>query len=176
MAVQGIATVAAQSPAGALVDATTRKRAVLAVGVVLVAIGSVATVLLPSVLAVFASLVVIGLAGAVLPIAVAAITLGIARRKNLPARIGRNEAFNHAGNVAFAVLAGAIGTYISQASIFYAVGIVSLVTLPCIFGIRAEDIDHQAASGRDSDSASGGTDGRTSTRANWRELRVTGTF
>jgi MFS family permease len=165
MAVQGIATVVAQSPAGALVDATTKKRGLLATGVVLVAMGSIAIVHVSGVASVLASLAVLGLAGAVLPITVAAITLGVVTQKCLPARIGRNEAFNHAGNVAFALVAGVIGTYISQTFIFYAFALVSIATLGCISAIRPGEIDHEAARGGERQ-----VDSRTSRQANWRDL------
>ena len=41
--------------------------------------------------------------------AVAALTLGLYARKLLARRMGRNSAFDHAGNVAIAVVAGAVG-------------------------------------------------------------------
>ena len=41
--------------------------------------------------------------------AVAALTLGLYVRKQFARRMGRNSAFDHAGNVAIAVAAGAVG-------------------------------------------------------------------
>lgn len=169
MAAQGLAGIVAQSPAGALVDTTTKKRGLLAIGVLLVAVGSVAVVHLPGFLPIIVALAIVGLAGALLPIAVAAISLGIARQERLPSRIGRNEAFNHAGNVAFALLAGVIGTYLSQASIFYAAAFVSGLTLLCILALRPQDIDHDAARGQVLRAVNGQFPAQKG-RSSWREL------
>jgi hypothetical protein len=50
--------------------------------------------------------------------AVAALTLGLYARNQLARRMGRNAAFDHAGNVAIAVLAGAVGFAFSQRAVF----------------------------------------------------------
>ena len=47
--------------------------------------------------------------GCHLSLAVTAISLGIVGRKGFTSRVGRNEAWNHAGNVATAVIAGLAG-------------------------------------------------------------------
>jgi hypothetical protein len=55
--------------------------------------------------------VLIGIAAAVFPPTIAAIALGVVGKPALSRRVGRNEGFNHAGNVTFALGAGLIGTY-----------------------------------------------------------------
>jgi predicted MFS family arabinose efflux permease len=169
MAAQGLAGIVAQSPAGALVDATTKKRGLLAIGVLFVAAASVAVVHLPGFIPIIVTLAIVGSAGALLPITVAAISLGIARQERLASRIGRNEAFNHAGNVAFALLAGVVGTYLSQASIFYAAAFVSGLTLLCILALRPQDIDHHAARGQVPRAINGQFPAQKSP-SSWREL------
>src|SRR5260370_3144663 len=50
--------------------------------------------------------------------AVAALTLGLYARNQLARRMGRNAAFDHADNVAIAVVAGAVGYAFSQRAVF----------------------------------------------------------
>jgi MFS family permease len=89
--------------------------------------------------------VLIGIAAALFPPAIAAISLGLVGKENLSRRVGRNETFNHAGNVAFALMAGAAGTWLGQQWIFYASAIVSAGTILSAGTIRSSDIDNQAA-------------------------------
>jgi predicted MFS family arabinose efflux permease len=87
----------------------------------------------------------IGVAAAVFPPAIAAITLGIVGYKKLDRRIGRNEAFNHAGNVATALLAGIIGHFIAREGIFFLVAAVAVASSICVLQIRDRDIDPDLA-------------------------------
>src|SRR5206468_1148339 len=81
---------------------------------------------------------------------------GIVGHKRLPARVGRNESFNHAGNVSFALLAGAVGTWAGQKWIFYACATVALGTVCSAMAIRSRDVDNSLARGAASDEAEGG--------------------
>ncbi|MGH8001047.1 MAG: hypothetical protein ACREPR_16855 [Brasilonema sp.] len=58
---------------------------------------------------VIAGQIFIGLAAAVFPGAIAAISLGLVGDDHLDRRVGRNQSFNHAGNVLAAILAGLVG-------------------------------------------------------------------
>jgi hypothetical protein len=66
-------------------------------------------------------------AGAAFGPAIAATTLGILGSRGLVYRIGRNAAFDHAGNVFVALLAGAIDWWFSQSAVFYLVPIFSVM-------------------------------------------------
>jgi predicted MFS family arabinose efflux permease len=92
-----------------------------------------------------------GVAAAWFTPAVAAITLGIVGPKKLDGRIGRNETFNHAGNVFAALLAGLIGYYLSTAGIFILLAGMSLCSSLSVWSIKESDIDHQLARGCDDD-------------------------
>jgi hypothetical protein len=59
--------------------------------------------------------------------AVAALTLGLYARKQLAGRMGRNSAFDHAGNVAIAVAAGAVGYVFSQRAVFLLVPVFTVL-------------------------------------------------
>jgi predicted MFS family arabinose efflux permease len=105
----------------------------------------------------------------VFPIAIAAVSLGIVGKQNLAGRVGHNEAFNHAGNVSFALLAGLIGTYISQASIFCASAFLAIGTVAAALAIRENDIDHRLARGADEEIL--GSDSPLAVKAaRWRTL------
>jgi len=106
MSVAALAGIVAQTPAGALIDKTTAKRAAIVVAAVIVTLGSIVLPLYPSFLFVATTQALTGVAAAVFAPALAAVTLGIVGPRAFARRIGRNEAFNHAGNATAALLAG----------------------------------------------------------------------
>jgi hypothetical protein len=77
--------------------------------------------------------------------AVAALTLGLYARKQLARRMGRNSAFDHAGNVAIALLAGAVGYAFSQRAVFLLVPIFAALTAGAVLSIPAKAIDYDRA-------------------------------
>jgi predicted MFS family arabinose efflux permease len=99
LAAQGYATVAVQTPAGALVDWIRPKRLAIALAAIVIAIGAVVIVRVNGVAPVVGAQILIGLASVVIPPAIAAISLGLVGRPGFARRAGRNEAFNHAGNL-----------------------------------------------------------------------------
>lgn len=149
MSVMGIATVVAQTPAGALVDRTRRKRFFSVVASLLIATASLLTILIPTFSVVIGGQVVMGVAAAWFTPALAAITLGLVGHQALDGRIGRNETFNHGGNVFAAVMAGLIGYFINNEGIFVLLAGMSLISSVAIWRIREEDIDHNRARGQD---------------------------
>jgi MFS family permease len=146
---QAIASVVAQVPAGWLVDNSTRKKWLVISGAILVAAGCVGIVLARNVASEVAVQIVIGLTAAIFPPAIAAIALGIVGKSRLSGRAGRNEGFNHTGNVVFAVLAGLIGARFGQQWIFYASALFATGTVVSAWMIRDEDIDNEAARAAD---------------------------
>jgi hypothetical protein len=93
------------------------------------------------------------IAGDVFGPAVAALTLGLFARAQLAPRMGRNAAFDHAGNVAIALLAGLVGTVFSQRAVFLLVPLCAMLTMIAVLSIPGKAIDYDRA--RDLDSASG---------------------
>src|SRR5947209_5810389 len=77
LTVGGIATVLAQAPAGALVDALAAKRSLIALGAAVVAAASAVMAAWPSFWPVMLAQAANGAADAVFPAAIAAISLGI---------------------------------------------------------------------------------------------------
>ena len=131
MSAMGIATVVAQTPCGALIDAFKQKRLLIAVAALLVGVSCAAITIFPTFGFIMIAQALNGIAAAIFPPAVAAITLGIVGPKKFAARMGRNEAFNHAGNVGAAALAGLAA--IAGASII------------SVSFIKERDIDHDLA-------------------------------
>ncbi|ULA59200.1 MAG: MFS domain-containing protein [Nitrospira sp.] len=145
MSAMGIATVVAQTPCGALIDALTQKRLLIAIAAALVGISCAAITLFPTFAFIMTAQALNGIAAAIFPPAVAAITLGIVGPKQFAARMGRNEAFNHAGNVGAAALAGLAGYFLGREWIFYLVAAIAGASIVSIFFIAEEDIDHDVA-------------------------------
>jgi predicted MFS family arabinose efflux permease len=85
--------------------------------------------------------------------AIAALTLGLVARKQLARRMGRNSAFDHAGNVAIAALAGLVGWALSQRAVFFLVPFFSVLAALAVLSIPAQAIDHERARGLDKKSA-----------------------
>lgn len=149
LTVGGVATVLARTPAGGLVDALRAKRALIAVSAVVVAVAASVMALWPTFWPVAVAQAANGVADAIFPAAVAAISLGIVGRARFTARVGRNEAFNHGGNVLTAVVAGLAGSVIAPSAVLWIVAALSALVLWPLLAIRPESIDHETARGAD---------------------------
>lgn len=149
LTVGGIATVLARPLAGELVDVLIAKRTLIALASAAVALASIVMALWPSFLPVMLAQAANGAADAVFPAAIAAISLGIVGRARFTARVGRNEAFNHAGNVVTAVAAGIAGWLIAPSAVLWIVAVLALAVLLPLYRVRAADIDPVLARGAD---------------------------
>jgi len=92
MSIATVAAIVAQTPAGALVDATKAKRLVMVTAALLVACASLLLPLLSSFWPVALSQAIAHAAGVIFPPALAAVSLGVVGHRRFTARIGRNEA------------------------------------------------------------------------------------
>lgn len=149
MTLGGIAGMLATTPAGALTDAVRAKRLVVGLGSVLVVAGSLLLLISPSFTVTAISQVGTGIVGAIIGPAIAGLTLGIVGQQGLPSQLGRNEAWNHAGNVFSATLAGVLGYYWGLPAVFVLMAVMAVASLLCLARIRPEDIDHDVARGLD---------------------------
>jgi predicted MFS family arabinose efflux permease len=145
LAIGNIAGILAQTPIGAVVDATKRKRLLIAIASVAIAIGYLLIINVSALPAVLIAQAGIGVAAVTIIPAVSAISLGLVGQDRLTARIGRNEAFNRAGNAATAIVAGIVSQLTGLAWIFYLLIWLCLATIMLVFQIRDRDIDNQAA-------------------------------
>lgn len=147
LSVGGIAGIAAQTPAGALVDRVRYKRALIAAGVIALAVGALCVALLPKFWPVMVAQALIGASSSVFIPAICAISLGVVGHRRFDRRQGRNQTFNSAGNVAAAVAMGLIGYFLSDRGIFFFVVVIAIPTLWALQRVRANEIDYDLARG-----------------------------
>ncbi|MBV8359747.1 MAG: MFS transporter, partial [Deltaproteobacteria bacterium] len=145
LAAQGYAAVVAQTPAGALVDWIRPKRMAIAFAAIAIGVGAIIIVRVNSLAPVVGAQILIGVVAVVIPPAIAAISLGLVGRPGFARRAGRNEAFNHAGNLMAALTCGAVGYFFRRSWIFYMAALISGVTALAALAINENDIDHALA-------------------------------
>jgi MFS family permease len=145
--VGGLAGLAVHAPWGALIDAAQCKRALLVTGLTVLALGAMAVAWWPSFAVVMTAQTVMAVAGAGFGPAVAAITLGLCPPHALAWRLGRNAAWDHAGNVTIALVAGAVGFWLSQRAVFLLVPVCAIIAAMAVLSIPAGAIDHARARG-----------------------------
>jgi MFS family permease len=155
MAASGIAAALCQIPAGLLVDAVRAKRLLITISGLLVAAGCLIIAFFPKLPTVLAAQITLGAASAIIPPCLAALSLGIVGHRLLPARISRNESFNHAGNFMAAVLAGALGQYVGVIWLFYLICGFAVVSAVVVLLIKPKEIDHELARGAETPDADG---------------------
>ncbi|WP_316237777.1 MFS transporter [Bradyrhizobium sp. SZCCHNR1015] len=147
MSLATIAGIAAQTPAGALVDATRAKPLVMIVAAIIVTAASLLLPLMTSFWPVAISQSIANAAGVIFAPAIAAVSLGIVGAKAFTARVGRNETFNHAGNAVGAVIAGAAAYALGPSAVFYLMAVTSAGSLISVLAIPERAIDHDVARG-----------------------------
>lgn len=144
-----LATVIAQTPAGAVTDAVRFKRGLLA-GCALV-IGASALVLatpgLGTAKVVYGTQVTIGIAAAFLAPVIAAITLGMVGPARFTHQTGANQAWNHLGNFSAAAITAVVALTLSAAGAFWVIAVMAMLTAVCVWTIAPSKIDHELARG-----------------------------
>jgi len=141
----GLLGLAVQTPIGAAIDTTRAKRGVIVLALAVLALGAVVIFALPTFWPVAAANSLMAVVGDVFGPAVAALTLGLYARKQLARRMGRNSAYDHAGNVAIAVAAGAVGYAFSQRAVFLLVPVFAVLAAIATLSIPADAIDNDRA-------------------------------
>ncbi len=147
MSVATIAGLVAQTPAGALIDAISAKRAIMAGAAIVVTAASLVLPFVPGFWPVAASQGIAHAAGVVFAPAIAAISLGVVGHRAFTGRTGRNETFNHAGNFVSAVIAGGTAFLFGPVVVFFLLAVQSLASLASIWAIPERAIDHDLARG-----------------------------
>jgi MFS family permease len=137
----GLLGLAVQTPIGAAIDETRAKRGAIVLALAVLGIGATVIFTWPSFWPVLIANSLMAIVGDVFGPAVAALTLGLYARKQLARRMGRNSAFDHAGNVAIAVLAGAVGYASSQRAVFLLVPVFAVLAGIAVLSIPSKAID-----------------------------------
>jgi predicted MFS family arabinose efflux permease len=149
MSVAAIVGILAQTPAGALVDATRAKRHVMAGAALVVMAASLMLPLFPTFWPVAVSQGIANAAEVIFPPAIAAVSLGVVGPRGFTRRIGRNETFNHAGNAVAAALAGGTAYLFGPTVVFYLLALMAIGSLISVLAIPEDAIDHDLARGMD---------------------------
>ncbi|MDH1629880.1 MFS transporter [Pseudomonas mosselii] len=149
MTLASVTALLTQTPAGALIDRTTAKRAVMVIAALLVTGSCLVLPWVTSVALVTLTQAISALAGSVFAPAIAAISLGLTGPRAFTRRMGRNETFNHAGNACSAVLAGGLAYLFGPVAVFYLMAAMTVASLIAISRVPATAIDHDLARGLD---------------------------
>jgi MFS family permease len=160
MSVAAMAGILAQTPAGALIDTSTAKRALMIAAAIVVSLACLALPLIHRFALVAATQALAAAAAAIFPPAVAAVTLGIVGPRAFTRRIGRNEAFNHAGNATAAAIAGASAYFWGPIVVFWLLAAMAVASIFATLSIPADAIDHHIARGLDDAAERGAGDGK----------------
>jgi MFS family permease len=155
----GLLGLVVQTPIGAAIDETRAKRGVIVLALAVLGIGAAVIFAWPNFWPVAIANSLIAIVGDVFGPAVAGLTLGLYARKQLARRMGRNSAFDHAGNVAIAVVAAAVGYAFSQRAVFLLVPVFAVLAGIAVLSIPAKAIDLDRARDLDQDGRSAGPAG-----------------
>jgi MFS family permease len=147
-AMAGLGVFVMQTPAGFIVDQVPYRRLLLAGASVLLGVCYGVVPLVPARWWVVDPLLVIaGVGQAFFTPLLGAIALGLVGHFGLSRMMGMNQGWNHAGNLASALAAMALVSWIGLASVFYAVTVVSILAAGSVFLIRTGELDERRASG-----------------------------
>ena len=171
MSAGGVAGMIMTVPAGAFIDHTEKKRLVVIVTGICTVMASFLILLSQSGWVVTVSQVATAIAGAAIGPAVTGMTLGVVRQRGFNAQNGRNQAWNHAGNMIGAGLSGFLGWKFGMPAIFYLAAAFGVLAIISVLMIPERAIDHQAARGlehgeKDDDSKGGQAEGFKTLLAN----------
>ncbi|WP_231639211.1 MFS transporter [Sphingomonas profundi] len=149
LTIAGIVGLLAQTPAGVLIDRAKNKPRIIMVAALLVTLSSLSLPIVSGYAMVTITQSIAAMAGAVFAPAISAVTLGLVGPKLFAKRVGRNEAFNHAGNAVSAALAGVLAWKFGPVVVFWLMGGLTVASIGAAMRIRNDDIDNAVARGLD---------------------------
>ncbi|WP_342165176.1 MFS transporter [Methylobacterium sp. SD21] len=147
MTIAGILGLVMQTPAGAFIDKTNHKRAVVIIAAIAVTASCLVLPFVSNFYVVTATQSLAHVAGVIFAPALAAITLGLVGPKMFSKRIGRNEGFNHAGNAVSAAAAGGLAYFFGPVVVFWLMGILAALSIGAMLLVPAKEIDDDLARG-----------------------------
>lgn len=156
MTIAGIAGLLAQTPAGALIDRSRSKRAIVIVAALAVTASCLALPFISNFFLVTGTQALAAVAGSIFAPALTGITLGIVGPKLFSRRVGRNEGFNHAGNAVSAMLAGGLAYLFGPVVVFWLMGVLAALSIGAMLMVPGKEIDDDLARGLDRDGAQAG--------------------
>src|SRR3984885_4201282 len=147
MTVGGVAGMLMTTPAGALDEATERKKFYVIVPGICTVIASGIVLLSQNFWLVTLSQVATAIAGAAIGPAVAGITLGIVRQAGFNRQNGHNQALNHAGNMVGAGLSGLLGWMFGFPAVLLLAAVFGILSIVSVLMIPSSAIDDDEARG-----------------------------
>jgi MFS family permease len=151
MSIGNIAGMLITTPVGGFIDTSRHKRIwIIAPGIAVVAASSI-ILIWQNFWAVAVSQIATSIAGAAIVPAVTGVTLGIVGQRGFNRQNGRNQAFNHAGNMVGAALSGLLGWQFGYVAVFLLAASFGLITVACVLTIPPQSIDHRTARGSKED-------------------------
>lgn len=157
--VGGLIGLAATPLAGALVDASHWKRALIAGPVVLITATALLTLTSPSPSVVWIGQVGTAVIGAVVGPALAGLTLGIVGEKRFSDQIARNELWNHSGNLVTLLGIFVLVSMYGHAGVIFEMIATAAGAIAAVAAIDPNRIDHDVARGLAEDDGEPGPSG-----------------
>jgi len=147
MTIGGVAGMIMTAPAGAFIDNTTWKRSCVIVLGICTVLASMIILVSQAFWLVALSQVATAIAGAAIGPALSGITLGIVRQAGFSRQNGRNQAFNHAGNMVGAGLSGWLGWAFGLPAVFWLAAAFGILSIVSVLMIPRDAIDDEEARG-----------------------------
>jgi MFS family permease len=147
----GLVGLAVQTPIGGAIDQTKAKRGAVVLALAILAVAAAVIFAAPIFWPVMIANAAMSAVGDVFGPAVAALTLGLYAKQFLARRMGRNSAFDHAGNVAIALAAAGVGYLFSQRAVFLLAPLFAVLAAVAALSIPASAIDLDRARGLEGD-------------------------
>ncbi len=147
MTAGGLAGMLCTTPLGALADRAERKRLLLGVTIITIVVACGLIFVWTNAASAWTSRILQGALAAAIAPTLSGITLGMVGQKGLPARLGKNEAWNHFGNGATALLGTLVGYYYGIPGVFFVMAGMGVLCIICLGGINPAYINNATARG-----------------------------
>jgi MFS family permease len=152
----GLGVFLAQTPAGVITDRVRNRRGLLAAASLVVGVAFGILPLVPAEWWVIDPLVFIGGVGQSFFVPVlGALALGLAGHAGLHRLMGENQGWNHAGNIAAAVTAMLVASFLGLSAVFFTVAVVSAFASASVFLIRGQDLKAEGGQPKEEEKGQG---------------------
>ncbi|WP_380815917.1 MFS transporter [Sphingomonas hylomeconis] len=155
LTIAGIVGLLSQTPAGGLIDRAKNKPRIVMIAALLVTLSSLSLPVVSGFTMVTVTQSLAAAAGALFAPAISAISLGLVGPKMFAKRVGRNEAFNHAGNAVSAAVAGVLAWKFGPVVVFWLMAGLTIASVVVSMRIDNDDIDNAVARGLDCEPGEG---------------------
>lgn len=147
MTIGSTAGIVFSSLMGIIADSTNRKRLLLSLLTVTIAVVSFIILVSHNFISVSLSSAVQGIAAAGIAPLLTSITIGLTSSEDMPVRISKNELWNHLGNTVTAAISGILGYYYGIVQVFIVMTVMALLSVLFSMLIKKEHIDYNRARG-----------------------------